>query len=74
MSQIKSVGVIGSGQMGAGIAHVAALAGYEVWLHDVASERFPDGVLYAVHDDQGVVALDWRGIAEALELPACPKS
>jgi 3-hydroxybutyryl-CoA dehydrogenase len=44
MSQIKSVGVIGSGQMGAGIAHVAALAGYEVWLHDVASERIAAGI------------------------------
>ena len=62
------------------LAHAGAVAGNTVantdgiWLHDVASERFPDGVLYAVHDDQGVVALDWRGIAEALELPACPKS
>ena len=62
------------------LAHAGAVAGAQVantdgiWLHDVASERFPDGVLYAVHDDQGVVALDWRGIAEALELPACPKS
>ena len=61
------------------LAHAGAVAGAQVantdgiWLHDVASERFPDGVLYAVHDDQGVVALDWRGIAEALELPACPK-
>ena len=33
---IKSVGVIGAGQMGSGIAHVMAQAGYEVRLHDVA--------------------------------------
>ncbi len=44
MSQIKSVGVIGSGQMGAGIAHVAALAGYEVCLHDVAADRIAAGI------------------------------
>ena len=31
---IKKVGVIGSGQMGNGIAHVAALAGFDVALND----------------------------------------
>ncbi|MEZ0283583.1 3-hydroxybutyryl-CoA dehydrogenase [Methyloceanibacter sp.] len=36
---IKKVGVIGSGQMGNGIAHVAALAGFDVVLNDVADER-----------------------------------
>ena len=36
---IQKVGVIGAGQMGNGIAHVAALAGYEVLLNDVAEER-----------------------------------
>jgi 3-hydroxybutyryl-CoA dehydrogenase len=35
---IKSVGVIGAGQMGNGIAHVVALAGYDVGLHDVKKE------------------------------------
>ena len=36
---IKSVGVIGAGQMGNGIAHVCSLAGYSVLLNDVAGER-----------------------------------
>lgn len=36
---IKKVGVIGSGQMGNGIAHVAALAGFDVVLNDVSGER-----------------------------------
>ncbi|HEY0236619.1 MAG TPA: 3-hydroxybutyryl-CoA dehydrogenase [Afipia sp.] len=36
---IKTVGVIGSGQMGNGIAHVAALAGFDVILNDVSADR-----------------------------------
>jgi 3-hydroxybutyryl-CoA dehydrogenase len=36
---IKKVGVIGAGQMGNGIAHVAALAGYDVLLNDVAEDQ-----------------------------------
>ncbi len=35
---IKTVGVIGAGQMGNGIAHVFALAGYSVRLHDNSPE------------------------------------
>jgi 3-hydroxybutyryl-CoA dehydrogenase len=34
--EIKRVGVIGAGQMGNGIAHVFALAGFDVALHDVS--------------------------------------
>lgn len=36
---IKTVGVIGSGQMGNGIAHVAAVAGYDVLLNDISEDR-----------------------------------
>ena len=36
---IKKVGVVGAGQMGSGIAHVAALAGFDVLLHDVSPDR-----------------------------------
>ncbi|EEX09865.1 3-hydroxybutyryl-coa dehydrogenase [Ruegeria lacuscaerulensis ITI-1157] len=35
---VKSVGVIGAGQMGNGIAHVMALAGYDVVLNDISQE------------------------------------
>ncbi len=38
---IKSVAVIGAGQMGVGIAHAVALGGYSVRLYDVAAERLP---------------------------------
>jgi 3-hydroxybutyryl-CoA dehydrogenase len=41
---IKSVGVIGAGQMGSGIAHVCALAGFSVALNDVSSERIKAGL------------------------------
>ncbi len=37
-SDIKSIGVIGAGQMGTGIAHVCALAGYDVKLSDISAE------------------------------------
>ena len=60
------------------LAHVGAFAGNKVantdgvWLHQSATARFPNGVFYAVHDDQGVGAFDWRDIAKALKLrPSC---
>jgi 3-hydroxybutyryl-CoA dehydrogenase len=36
---IRKVGVIGAGQMGGGIAHVCALAGFDVRLNDVDGDR-----------------------------------
>src|ERR1700731_5434154 len=44
MSMIKNIGVIGSGQMGNGIAHVAAVAGYDVVLNDVSADRLKSGM------------------------------
>jgi 3-hydroxybutyryl-CoA dehydrogenase len=35
---IRKIGIIGAGQMGSGIAHVIALAGYEVVLNDLKAE------------------------------------
>jgi 3-hydroxybutyryl-CoA dehydrogenase len=37
--EIRTVGVIGAGQMGNGIAHVCALAGFSVLLNDVSADR-----------------------------------
>ena len=37
--EIRRIGVIGAGQMGGGIAEVAALAGFEVRLLDVSQEQ-----------------------------------
>ncbi|ODU52454.1 MAG: phytase [Lysobacteraceae bacterium SCN 69-48] len=59
------------------LVHVGAFAGKVVgntdgvWLHQGPTPRFPQGVFYAVHDDMGVGAFDWRDIAAALKLPAC---
>ena len=36
-----------------------------VWLHQAATKAFPNGVFYAVHDDQSVAAFDWNKIAAA---------
>ena len=38
-AMIRKVGVIGSGQMGNGIAHVTALAGMNVVLNDISADR-----------------------------------
>ena len=35
---IEKVAVIGSGIMGRGIAHVCAVAGFQVKMHDVSNE------------------------------------
>ena len=42
--EIKRVGVIGAGQMGNGIAHVCAVAGYDVSLNDMSKERIQLGL------------------------------
>ena len=41
---IRKVGVIGAGQMGNGIAHVCALAGFPVLLNDVSMDRIKSGL------------------------------
>jgi 3-hydroxybutyryl-CoA dehydrogenase len=38
-ANIQNVGVVGAGQMGNGIAHVCALAGFDVVLNDVSGDR-----------------------------------
>ena len=56
------------------LEHLGAFAGETVgntdgvWLQQSATRRFPAGVFYAVHDDMGVGAFDWRDIAKALSL------
>ena len=44
MTEIRTIGVVGAGQMGSGIAHVCALAGYDVLLNDAEASRIDAGI------------------------------
>ncbi|MEX2108198.1 MAG: 3-hydroxyacyl-CoA dehydrogenase NAD-binding domain-containing protein [Solirubrobacterales bacterium] len=44
MSQVERVGIVGAGTMGAGIAQVAALGGYDTRLHDPVPAALATGV------------------------------
>ncbi|MFB6353053.1 MAG: 3-hydroxyacyl-CoA dehydrogenase family protein, partial [Halobacteriales archaeon] len=43
LAEIDTVGVVGAGTMGSGIAQVAAMAGYDVVMRDVEPELVDDG-------------------------------
>jgi len=43
LDRLRRIGVIGSGQMGGGIAHVCALAGYDVVVTDVSDDALQRG-------------------------------
>ncbi|SED89082.1 3-hydroxybutyryl-CoA dehydrogenase [Bradyrhizobium erythrophlei] len=76
---IKKVGVIGSGQMGNGIAHVAALAGFDVVLNDVSADRLKSALATingnltrqvakkAISEGERKQALDRIASAEAID-------
>ncbi|WP_199086670.1 3-hydroxybutyryl-CoA dehydrogenase [Bosea sp. ASV33] len=72
---IKTIGIIGAGQMGNGIAHVAAAAGFDIRLHDIAEERINaalatiDGNM-ARQVSKGALADDERRAAIARIQPA----
>ena len=75
MTAIKSVGIIGAGQMGAGIAHVSAVAGYQVLFHDVSPERIQEGLGTARRNmarqvGKGLLAQDDMDAAMARIVPA----
>jgi 3-hydroxybutyryl-CoA dehydrogenase len=42
--EIKKIGVVGAGQMGAGIAQVSAACGLDVWLCDISDELIQKGI------------------------------
>lgn len=39
LEQIKTIGIVGAGQMGRGIAQVAAMSGFKVHIFDISSEQ-----------------------------------
>ncbi|MDJ0629745.1 MAG: 3-hydroxybutyryl-CoA dehydrogenase [Rhodobacter sp.] len=68
--EIAKVGVVGAGQMGNGIAHVLALAGYEVLLNDISQEALDGALAQIVRNldrqvSRGKVASDDRDAALA---------
>jgi 3-hydroxybutyryl-CoA dehydrogenase len=44
MNKIETIGIIGAGQMGGGIAHVSALAGFKVLVYDISPDRIEKGI------------------------------
>ena len=67
MAEIKTVGVIGAGQMGSGIAHVCALAGYEVLLNDLSPERISESIGLIDHNMARQVS---RGMVDEADMRA----
>ena len=70
MTKIGVVGVIGAGQMGGGIAHVCALAGYEVRLNDLSQERLDESL---AHIDHNMARQVGRGLIAEEEMTAALK-
>jgi 3-hydroxybutyryl-CoA dehydrogenase len=75
MVEIKTIGVIGAGQMGAGIVHVCALSGYDVLWNDVSAERIDAGLETVKRNlnrqvSKGMIALDQMQVALPLIQPA----
>ncbi len=68
MAEIKTVGVVGAGTMGSGIAHVFARAGFSVLLCDV-EQRFLDRALTQIRTNLGREAAKGK-LAEAEVEPA----
>jgi len=67
--EIRTVGIVGAGQMGSGIAHVAALCGFDVLLTDIDSSVLERGVESIAHnlDRQAKKGLvDEETVAEVL--------
>ncbi|QIE46989.1 3-hydroxybutyryl-CoA dehydrogenase [Pseudohalocynthiibacter aestuariivivens] len=55
---IQKIGVVGAGQMGNGIAHVMALAGYEVLLTDVSRDALDSAMDLMRHNMERQVSRD----------------
>jgi len=84
MSEIKSVGVLGAGTMGHGIAQVAAQAGYQTLLYDVTAElaqrglqRISENLQRGIEkgkvkqQDKELVLNRLKAVANLLELAEC---
>lgn len=64
MSGIKTVGVVGAGQMGNGIAHVCALSGYNVWMSDISQSALDEGLNTIQHNLERQVARNMIAVTD----------
>ncbi len=64
--KVKTIGVIGTGTMGHGIAQVASLSGFEVFLKDVNEERTKKGIA-AIEKNWGRLLEKGKVTAEQVE-------
>jgi 3-hydroxybutyryl-CoA dehydrogenase len=63
MQNIQSIGIVGAGQMGRGIAQVAAMSGYQITLFDVSSEGLKKGMDFIqTQVDRGIEKGRWDNI------------
>uniref|UniRef100_A0A7U4DMP9 3-hydroxyacyl-CoA dehydrogenase NAD-binding protein n=1 Tax=Geobacillus sp. (strain Y4.1MC1) TaxID=581103 RepID=A0A7U4DMP9_GEOS0 len=46
MMDVKTIMVVGAGQMGSGIAQVCAVSGYDVYLHDISQTQIDKGLAH----------------------------
>ena len=65
-AEVRRLGVVGAGTMGAGIAQVAALAGFETHLHDPFAEALDRGL--------ETIGSAWRRASSAAAGPAATRS
>lgn len=73
--KVETIGVVGAGQMGSGIAHVAALTGFKVVLSDVSAQLVEKGLAVIAKNldrqvAKGVIDGDARAAALARITPA----
>lgn len=65
--EISSIGVVGAGQMGNGIAHVCALAGYDVLMTDISADALDKAVALI---DRNIARQVGRGKVTEAEMAA----
>lgn len=69
MKQVQKIGVVGAGQMGRGIAQVAAMSGYDVALFDVSAEGLQKGIDFVAQTlKKGIEKGKWNDDFVALTL------
>ena len=67
---IKTVGIVGAGQMGNGIAHVMSLAGYDVLLNDISDDALKAAIATVDRNLERQVSRDKIGADEKADAMA----